>query len=201
MTCTHATLHNLSALFPAPTCPCFQNPRHIIPPLSYVIGVQECNYSAREGAQNCKEDWRNTLVRHMGRQYRLVSFHNLWEIRVAVFVRNRYRLSIGPVLYHMEATGIGNVLGNKGAVVLSLDFNHTSMCFVVCHLAAHQGEITRRNQSARSIFRNAKAWCESKIGITHPFLEQKRALLFHLAFHRTLLPTAPPLVAMDASVS
>jgi hypothetical protein len=40
------------------------------------------------------------------------------------------------------ATGVGNMLANKGGTVMSLSFHHLTLCFVNSHLAAHQGTDT-----------------------------------------------------------
>lgn len=58
---------------------------------------------------------------------------------------------------YTEATGIGNVLGNKGGVVVSLLFRHTSLCFVSSHLAAHQEHTATRNANYKAIVKNIKA--------------------------------------------
>jgi endonuclease/exonuclease/phosphatase family metal-dependent hydrolase len=50
-----------------------------------------------------------------------------------------------------EATGLGNVLGNKGGTVVSFGFHDLSMCFVNTHLAAHQDQTKRRNADVASV--------------------------------------------------
>lgn len=122
----------------------------------YVIGTQECKYEAREAYASCKEDFKSTLIRHMGRFYTLVAYHDMWEIRTAVFARNRLVPFLSGFTFHSQATGIANVLGNKGAVAVSFHLNHTSLCFVNAHLAAHQGELQKRNTNYRDIIRHTK---------------------------------------------
>lgn len=48
------------------------------------------------------------------------------------------------------------MLGNKGGVVTAFELDHTSLCFVNTHLAAHQGFTLERNNNIRSIFKSCK---------------------------------------------
>ena len=49
------------------------------------------------------------------------------------------------------ATGIGNVMANKGGVATGLWIWNTPIIFINSHLAAHQSETKRRNQDYASI--------------------------------------------------
>jgi len=44
-----------------------------------------------------------------------------------------------------KATGLGNVVGNKGGVAISLMVRDTSLCFVNSHLAARPERVAERN--------------------------------------------------------
>lgn len=122
----------------------------------YVVGTQECNYPPRGDVKSCKIDWLHCLIRHFGRQYSLVKYISLWEIRIALFALNKHVPYITNVKAYSEATGIANVLGNKGGTVISCMFHHTSLCFVNSHLAAHQQYTDIRNQNYRNIIKNIK---------------------------------------------
>src|SRR3990167_8120779 len=60
---------------------------------------------------------------HLGRhQFDVVAAHNLWEVRIIVFVKRQYRPMIAKVEKHHAATGIGNIVRNKGAASISFRF-------------------------------------------------------------------------------
>jgi hypothetical protein len=122
----------------------------------YVIGTQECNYTPRRDIKTCKVDWQMCLTRHFGRDYTMVKYHSLWEIRIAVFVRNSIHPSVTSIQAFSEATGIGNVLGNKGGCVVAVNYKGIKLCFVNSHLAAHQNQCDDRNANYRSIVKNIK---------------------------------------------
>ena len=44
-----------------------------------------------------------------------------------------------------KATGLGGVVGNKGAVAVSLRLRDTALCFVNAHLAARPERVEERN--------------------------------------------------------
>ena len=51
------------------------------------------------------------------------------------------------------ATGIQNMVGNKGGICISFNLGKSSLAFVSCHLAAGQNAVDRRNQDFDNIFR------------------------------------------------
>lgn len=55
-----------------------------------------------------------------------------------VFIRREHYHKLSFIQKKSEATGIGNVMGNKGGVGICFYLHETSICFIGCHLAAHQ---------------------------------------------------------------
>ncbi len=51
------------------------------------------------------------------------------------------------------ATGVGDVLGNKGGVGLSFNYRDTSLAFVGCHLAARSERVAQRAENYVKILR------------------------------------------------
>ena len=45
-------------------------------------------------------------------------------------------------------------LANKGGIAFSFNIDDTKICVVGCHLAAHQGEIEKRNQNFHDMQHN-----------------------------------------------
>ena len=50
-----------------------------------------------------------------------------------------------------DNVGIGNVLGNKGAVAAALTIRSTRLLFICAHFAAHEKQIQQRNAEAARI--------------------------------------------------
>ena len=50
-----------------------------------------------------------------------------------------------------KATGLGGVVGNKGAVAVSLRLRDTALCFVNAHLAARPERVEERNSNFAGI--------------------------------------------------
>lgn len=48
---------------------------------------------------------------------------------------------------------MGGYHGNKGAIVTRFLIHNSSFCFVNCHLAAHQNQVSARNNDILSILR------------------------------------------------
>lgn len=126
-----------------------------------VVGVQECAYKTTMGE---KQDphFDNLVKICCGEDFYQVSAHHLWEMRIYVYAHVKHKDNIIKVVNTHEATGFAHVLGNKGGLITKLDFEDTrhrraaSLCFISCHLAAHQGHVQDRNGNLEEIFRNAR---------------------------------------------
>lgn len=55
---------------------------------------------------------------------------------ISVFVKTELLSEIRNVEVSRKMTGLGGMVGNKGSVVIWLDFQLTSMAFIASHLAA-----------------------------------------------------------------
>jgi hypothetical protein len=119
------------------------------------VGVQECAYKAANGE---KQDphFDNIVAQSCGSDFFMVSSHHLWEMRLYVYARKKHQSFILDVEEVKEATGIAHILGNKGGVITKFNAYGTSLCFISCHLAAHQGKTKDRNGNCEEICRNAR---------------------------------------------
>ncbi|RHY75165.1 hypothetical protein DYB34_002085 [Aphanomyces astaci] len=80
------------------------------------------------------------------------------------------QLLVSDVEKITEATGVGNVIGNKGGVVVKLVVDQRSFCFVNCHLAAHEAQkfLERRNSDVSEILSGARVG-QRGIELDHQF--------------------------------
>lgn len=120
------------------------------------IGAQECDYSPRAPHADCSKDWIATLRSALGSQYKIVHGISRGQMRLVVFVHTDSQKAISEVLNGSEATGVGHVVSNKGGICVSLKFWDTSLCFVNCHFAAHEGQCEARNENYREIVGNIR---------------------------------------------
>ena len=77
--------------------------------------------------------------------YTLYSQESLWAIHLLIFVRSDWlepssAACVGGLRTEQVRTGLGNVLGNKGAVATAFTAFDTRLCFVSSHLAARATE-------------------------------------------------------------
>ncbi|KAF0693475.1 Aste57867_15572 [Aphanomyces stellatus] len=130
------------------------------------------------------------LAEHLGSNYMQIGAVELMEIRLAVYVHTRNEAGIhrfSDVEKVTEATGVGNVIGNKvrytmislgimtsvalqGGAVLKVVVNQRSFCFVNCHLAAHEAQkfLERRNSDVAEILNGARVGQKS-VELDHQF--------------------------------
>ncbi|KAH7281611.1 hypothetical protein KP509_36G055300 [Ceratopteris richardii] len=120
------------------------------------IGAQECDYTPRVPYTDCAKDWVAHLKSTLGSDYKLVHGLSRGQMRLVIFVHINSQKAISEVLNGSEATGVGHVVSNKGGICISLKFWDTSLCFVNCHFAAHEGQCELRNQNYREIVGNIR---------------------------------------------
>lgn len=91
------------------------------------------------------------LQKLLGPGYVRYAQRSLWQMRYVLFVRAEHVSSISNLQGNMFTTGVGGIVGDKGALGISLQFNHTSICFLTCHLAPHEGGWLTRNAHVQAI--------------------------------------------------
>jgi len=121
----------------------------------------------------------------------MIAGASLMQMRLVVFVRRDqlfkgyrkrhfyiylYQLSrlintVKSIVKATVATGIGNVIGNKGGVGIAFSYNDSNLLFVTCHLAAHQRKIADRNTNFKDIMKSFSTFVQT--------LKSKPLLLTH----------------------
>ncbi|XP_074529804.1 inositol polyphosphate phosphatase-like 1b isoform X2 [Halichoeres trimaculatus] len=121
----------------------------LLPHDIYALGTQENTQGEREWTEQVKA----TLRSYTHIDFKQVAVQSLWNMRLAVFVRPEHESRISHVNTASVKTGLGNTLGNKGAVGISFLFSGTSFGFVNCHLTSGSEKVLRRNQNFVDILR------------------------------------------------
>ncbi|CAN0150235.1 unnamed protein product, partial [Scytosiphon promiscuus] len=103
---------------------------------------------------------RAKLSGHLGPDFEQVISLRRMQMRVKIFLR---RSLLGDYDHEegesaAENTGIAKVVANKGGLVCKLRLRGTTLCFVSCHLQAHEGQnhLARRNASCAEILQGAR---------------------------------------------
>ncbi|XP_076005227.1 inositol polyphosphate phosphatase-like 1b isoform X2 [Genypterus blacodes] len=121
----------------------------LLPHDVYALGTQENPQGEREWTEHIKA----TLRSYTHIDFKQVAVQSLWNMRLAVFVKPEHESRISHVSTASVKTGLGNTLGNKGAVGISFIFSGTSFGFVNCHLTSGSEKVLRRNQNFVDILR------------------------------------------------
>ncbi|XP_065814823.1 inositol polyphosphate phosphatase-like 1b isoform X1 [Labrus bergylta] len=121
----------------------------LLPDDIYALGTQENPQGEREWTEHVKA----TLRSYTHIDFKQVAVQSLWNMRLAVFVKPEHESRISHVNTASVKTGLGNTLGNKGAVGISFLFGGTSFGFVNCHLTSGSEKVLRRNQNFVDILR------------------------------------------------
>lgn len=106
--------------------------------------------------------WFDFLFAAMGSQFVLLQSEILLQMRLTVFIRAELQSRVRTVKVGSKATGIGNLVGNKGGLLVHIEFdNGETIAFVSCHLAAHEGPkfFQARNEMVPEIL--CRSWADS----------------------------------------
>ncbi|KAG0027096.1 inositol polyphosphate 5-phosphatase, partial [Podila clonocystis] len=139
-------------------------PYHII-----AINTQECEREIREAVLfPSKSAWEKRLQTAIGPDYVMLKTETMAALHIAVFIWKPIEDLVSAVDSSTVATGIGGIVGNKGAVAISVYLGSTSFLFVNAHLTAHQSNTQARNSDYKRIIqelqlndapkRNPRGW-------------------------------------------
>lgn len=117
-----------------------------------VVGTQECEASiSKSFFAPSKARWERALARALDASHVLVASQTLMAIHIAVFVAAPLVRHVTDVVTHYVAVGIGQVIGNKGAVAVAFRLRGRSIACLCAHLAAHQNAVQTRNSNYHAI--------------------------------------------------
>jgi len=125
--------------------------------------------------------WFDFLSAAVGAEYVLLQSEMLLQMRLAVFVKQRLVSRIQSVKVGSKATGLGNLVGNKGGIVVHIELdNGETIAFVSCHLAAHEQPkfLQARNDMVLEIFNGAWGDCQLRPACALPVVKDINATFF-----------------------
>lgn len=101
--------------------------------------------------------WTTVLTEGLKKidKYSLVHTKELVGLYLAVFAKDQAKKRISKVNSETQRAGLMNKLGNKGAVIIKLNFDDTSLVFTNCHLPSDEGASHDRIVAIDDIHRNA----------------------------------------------
>ena len=118
----------------------------------FVINTQECLRSIGASFFNSsKEDWENALKIYFGDEYINLVNSNLNSFHIAVFVKKEKINYFTELKTGFIKTGFMNILGNKGAIGVSMKYHDKKMLFICCHLSSGQDKSYARNNDFKKI--------------------------------------------------
>ncbi|KAI8816840.1 uncharacterized protein EV422DRAFT_544186 [Fimicolochytrium jonesii] len=104
--------------------------------------------------------WREALIKgvrdaHPKAGYRLLECRQLVGLFQCVFIRESEGAKLKDVAVDMVKTGLKGYHGNKGGITTRFVLDDSSFCFVNTHLAAHQNQVSARNNDVATILKDA----------------------------------------------
>lgn len=136
-----------------------------------MFSFQEAEYPPRPGYVSPDDDIFAWIGSHLGENYVKLAGISLMQIRIVAWVRREHYYKITRVKTTTVATGLANVIGNKGAAALCFEYYDTRFCFVGSHLAARidRKRLEVRNQNYRDIMKGlaANGFTRNGLGDVH----------------------------------
>ena len=106
---------------------------------SRLVDGSPCFHLLQESGMN-ESAWiarlKSTLKALVKIDYEKIAVQTLWGIRLVILVKPEHMNKIAHVQHAQVRTGIGNTLGNKGAVGICFYFDNLSLGFISGHLTS-----------------------------------------------------------------
>jgi len=75
---------------------------------------------------------------------------------LCIFIKKSYINYVKNLEVISKPTGIANIIGNKGGVMISFRIHETSFCFISCHLAARQSNEQLRKANYHDLIKSMR---------------------------------------------
>lgn len=75
---------------------------------------------------------------------------------MCVFIKNQHVSSVSNLEVVSKPTGIANLIGNKGGLLVSFSILETSFCFISSHLAAKPHNVELRKNNYYDLIKNMR---------------------------------------------
>jgi len=91
------------------------------------------------------------LQKHLTKKYQLIKSEVMGSLHLAIFINKECSSHIKNAKAYNVKTGVANVMTNKGAIGISLQFDALTFLFVNSHLTAYQKKVSYRNDDYKRI--------------------------------------------------
>ncbi|KAI9103199.1 Endonuclease/exonuclease/phosphatase [Phlyctochytrium arcticum] len=105
--------------------------------------------------------WQDALIKVVQQaqpraRYHVLSCRQLVGLFQCVLLKESEVLRVKDLSAISVKTGLGGYHGNKGGIATRFVIDDSSFCFVNCHLAAHQNQVSARNNDTATILKDAQ---------------------------------------------
>lgn len=83
-----------------------------------------------------KVKWENHLSGELGHKYKMIKSISMNAIHMVIFMHTSIEKYVTAISSDYKATGIANLIGNKGGVAISLDIGEKSFLFINSHFTS-----------------------------------------------------------------
>ena len=114
------------------------------------VGVQECAYWK-------KTDWirhLTTILEHYN--FVTVASVEMWQMFSIIFIKKKWSKFIDCLYTDSQAMGVGNVIGNKGGMIISFKLLGYQFVFINCHFAPKPHRLHDRIKMAKNLVKAVK---------------------------------------------
>ncbi|KAI9294587.1 DNase I-like protein [Neoconidiobolus thromboides FSU 785] len=98
----------------------------------------------------------NFIQQNYSMDYEILISENMIGLFSLIIIKSELKSQIHLLECVINKTGFGGLHGNKGGILVKFLLHDSSFCFINCHLAAGQKEISNRNQDIFNILKKSQ---------------------------------------------